>query len=681
MRAAAFVTLTRGLEVPTKAKQLASAVFMGNGQREQETRILLEEALPRLLRVESQHDTAKTKRLLPLEPDLLGERLLVHVVTRPDLDGDIFGPGIPLVQPANWFPHALEVDPSGTLQTLLLMAQDFPTDNATLAWGEGLLNWLLQRGHPSGTDSAQEMALALHVPTIIVTLAQGGARLPKKMWDDLLSYARQNAFRWRSAVIAFVTSLPTVLERAPEASGFHAFGYRLIDSRPDDWREWHRVLPGAAVNAIAHYGSAQRWDDLEQWGKTLTGVADQFPEEKGIQFALATAAFNAIYHYGTAQRWDDLERWGETLTGVAAAFAGDKEIQFLLAKGAVNAITGYGTAQRWDDLERWGAKLARVADKFPQDRKAQLALANGAVNSIDGYGTAQRWNDLERWGKTLTGVADQFPKDKEIQLELAKGAVNAIIYYGRAQRWDNLEQWGKTLTGVAAKFPEAEDVQLRLAKGAASAITGYGRGRVWDGLERWGRVLTEVADTFTEDNEIQLELAKGAASAIFCYGIGDEWNSLGFWSERLCQVLPSLDIDAQLFESFVELSTTLALGKRHVAALLVLMEYWPGFLWGPHFQEAPLPFVIYRLADELGLSEDQRVRVRDTALRVSRYLTRYEEVRSAAKEGRMPDVETVRALWRDRMCSPDRGDSLLPLLKQLQLSEELQEYEQDPWRR
>ncbi|GHS96847.1 hypothetical protein FACS1894108_02200 [Planctomycetales bacterium] len=319
---------------------------------------------------------------------------------------------------------------------------------------------------------------------------------------------------------------------------------------------WLRLAKGA-VNAISAYGAAQKWEELEAWGKTLKDVAARFADNADIQLELAKGAVSAIYRYGAAQKREGLEAWGKTLKDVAARFADNADIQLALAKGAVNAILRYGDAQKWEELEAWGKTLQGVAARFAANADIQLRLAKGAVNAISAYGAAQRWEELEAWGKELKGVANdqRFAANAEIQLRLAMGAVNAISRYGAAQKREELEAWVETLRDVAARFAANADIQLALAMGAVNAISRYGAAQKREELEAWVETLRDVAARFAANADIQLALAMGAVSAISAYGAAKKWEELEAWGKELKGVA-----NDQRFAANAEIQLRLAMG-------------------------------------------------------------------------------------------------------------------------
>jgi hypothetical protein len=285
-------------------------------------------------------------------------------------------------------------------------------------------------------------------------------------------------------------------------------------------------LAKAAVNAIYHCGAAQRWEDLAAARLTLGNIAARFPENLDIQLCLAKGAVNAITDYGTAQRWEGIATARLILDEVAARFPENPDIQLELAKGAVNAIYHYGTAQRWDGIATAHLTLDDIAARFPGNPNIQLELAKGAVIAIYHYGTAERWEGIATARLTLEDVAARFPENPNIQLELAKGAVNTIYHYGTAQRWEDIAAARLTLDAVAARFPENSDIQLRHAMGAVNAIADYGTTERWEDIAAARLTLDNIAAGFPDNPDIQLELAKGAFNAIYHYGTAQRWEDI-----------------------------------------------------------------------------------------------------------------------------------------------------------
>ena len=280
----------------------------------------------------------------------------------------------------------------------------------------------------------------------------------------------------------------------------------------DDYTEedYAFKLAKQCVFKMYRHGNAQKWDELEVWGKCLTNTAAKFPKNADIQLVVVQGAFSAMFHYDTAQAWDALEVWGMRLIDAAAKFPQNEDIQLVVVKGAVKAISRYGAAQAWDALETWGKLLTDIAKKFPQNGEIQLALAKGAFFAISDYGAAQAWNVLKTWGKRLANTAKNFPKNGEIHLALAHGAFSAMYDYGRAQKWDALEVWGKRLADTADKFPQNKNIQRCLAGGALNAIASYVGKKDGDvSYNKWRDILFEGVKRNPDNTQIKRLLQGG----------------------------------------------------------------------------------------------------------------------------------------------------------------------------
>ena len=351
-------------------------------------------------------------------------------------------------------------------------------------------------------------------------------------------------------VLALVEQLDLLVDEVREATTPRDLEVALAalvsvtDARPFD-PAIRLYEASGVVSAINVYGDAQRWNDLERWGKRLIALAEdeRFSADPAIRLEEAMSAINAISVYGWAQRWNDLERWGERLIALAEdeRFSADPAIRLEEAKGAVNAINHYGDAQRWGDFQRWGKRLIGLVEdeRFASDPAIRLCEAINVVNAISVYGQVRYWNDLERWGNRLIALVedDRFANDPAIRVEEAASAGNAILYYGWEQRWNDLERWGGRLIALAEdeRFGDDPAIRIREAIGAVNAVNGYGRACCWDELERWGRRLIAVAkdERFADDPAIRCEEAKGAVNAINDYGGAQRWDDLERWGERL----------------------------------------------------------------------------------------------------------------------------------------------------
>jgi hypothetical protein len=261
-----------------------------------------------------------------------------------------------------------------------------------------------------------------------------------------------------------------------------------------------------------------------------------------------------------------------------------------------------------------------------------MVFAKIAVNVINYYGTAQRFADLEHWGQLLQRVATDNPTHSEIQLELAQGAVNAIIHYGPAQRYADLERWGQLLQGVATDNPT--------------------------------------------HSEIQLELAQGAVSSMLCYGSSGQLGECERWTALFAQALPRSSVDPGTMQAMVNIAFSLLDEHPTVATSLhqIFNRYWPGCLRNlPNQQSAPLCLVVSEQ-----FSEDQQ---QADKTNLQRCYELANDIQTGKYDSTATLTQAVAELWPLRMYLPDRGDSLVPLLQQLQMEKQLQEAKSDPWRR
>jgi len=525
-RALGFITLTRGVEIPKDRENVRKASGASDADEE-----LLLYVLPRFVTVQQMQpssigDNSGSQQFSPVEPDLLGERLLIRLASA---TGTGFTAG---VSPDNWLPLALQCNSPGTAATIGLLASDFPHHPATSRWVNALLDrFEFEDGNHASLDTVSEIA------SLFSTLAFGEAPVAKSIADKLLKKAQQNFLLLPYLILSLAGKLND------ETAGSNAVVWHqlLIDlcQMPNDQSEFLVLKSFLATEAIGVYGTAGQFDKLEPWGKLLDDVAESNPESSEIQLALAHGAMIAIGVYGTAGQFGNLERWGERLNDVAESSPENGEIQLELAKGATNAIGGYGKASQFGDLERWGELLNDLAKSNPESGEIQLELATGTINAIGVYGKAGQFGDLERWGELLKDVAKSNPENGEIQLALAKGVYNAIGSYDTAGQFDKLEPWGELLNDSANSNPESGEIQLLLAQVAFKLITAYIMAEQFGNLERWGERLNEVAESNPESGEIQLKLAQGAMLAIGGYGTAGQIDKLEPWGERLNEVAES----------------------------------------------------------------------------------------------------------------------------------------------
>ena len=385
LHGAAFITLARGLTLPEHADALLQTA---GGSPES-----LRNVLPRLLRIDASKDQQGQTHihLPPLEPDLIGERLLLRLLPQKTGAADPFGleSPAPNIDQNSWLRNALEVNPTGTLQTVQLLAQDFPLEPGTMEWVAGVMAVLKQ--HSATTDSVEvELAAIDQLPGIFITLTKGFAPVTGELWTEFLTFVTEYESRWDSAFRALISAIPEFVPRQPSSERFHEILSQITNvARLAEWsEESHVLLSKGAFNAVNDYGGAGDWESLERWGGRLVRQGEKFPELPEIQLELDNGAFNAVNYYGGAGDWESLERWGGRLLRQGEKFPEHPEIQLELAKGAFNAVYDYGGAGDWESLERWGGVLkeslhqaAVDANTFSQMLRIVLSRANNPETS------------------------------------------------------------------------------------------------------------------------------------------------------------------------------------------------------------------------------------------------------------------------------------------------------------
>jgi hypothetical protein len=442
IKAAGFVTLNRGLSLGTDEEKL---LIETTGVEARDFRILRNILRYRDDLTDPDNRDATIERFEPLEPDLLGEWLLIKLIqpffSKQDEREQLSTHCRLNMDPANFVTAAIRTNPLGLAQTLRLLVDDFPNDPGTLRWFCAVLDAFAS---VSPADEKTNFAI-------------GEGRLETAQAVSRFSMQQTDDTGWKAAFNRFASVAPLELK----------IGFGLQSESgcaTDPSRMWHRQFLELAASTIR--ASDRSFASL-------------------IDFLAAVAAFNAITSYGQAGRFDELERWGEVVDAVVVRFPADAAIGLEQAQAAFNAITGYGRAGRFDELERWGEVLAAAFARFPADAAIGLEQAKAASNAITVYGQAERFDELERWGEVVEAVVVRFPADAAIGLVQARAAVNAISYYGQAGRFDELERWGEILAAAVARFPADAAIGLEQAQAAFSAISCYGKAGRFDELERW----------------------------------------------------------------------------------------------------------------------------------------------------------------------------------------------------
>ena len=313
------------------------------------------------------------------------------------------------------------------------------------------------------------------------------------------------------------------------------------------------------------------------------------------------------------------------------------------------------------------------------------------------YGSTGDWTAAESWGDTLRKHANKFRRDEELQYQGVRGASKAIVVYQRANNSAGVQRWGKTLRECGTRNRDHVPSQLSLAKSAFRLIRFFGRTKDWTSLEHWGEVLSKCANRHQTHPRIQLELVRGIGSGFQACAISEEdcknsscWEAFEDLLPFLIDAIDRSSITASLYQASVSrlASVQQSVPKRVMESLL---SYWPGCLFdtdrGEAFPSACLDHQIESL-DHIFCEELQR-RCNAWHNLNSELLPHLKSWLNAAKLSPENDnladaeriVSLVRQLWNDRMFSPDRGDSLVPLLKKFELTDQLLEAANEPWRR
>ncbi|MEN9666683.1 MAG: hypothetical protein RLZZ326_3046 [Planctomycetota bacterium] len=294
----------------------------------------------------------------PLEPDLLGERLLLRLSSPTGTGRKARSPD---VSPASWIGPAFNCNSVGTAQTLNLLADDFPDHPATQAWVNAALKYLVDQ-FPAGEDDEWREVTAYGLGSAVSKLAiRDGFCVECR--DNLISLAATAEEIRLLLLIGFMTQSKRACRLSNQA--WDELAFNLAWATISRESRTKLMIAELTVNILADYGRASRMDEIERWAAAMQQAARTDFEVIEIQLRLANAAFNTITVYGTARQFPDLERWGATLTNLASAHPEAAEIQLRLAEAAVNAITVYGTAGQFPDLERWGATLAAALAQSP----------------------------------------------------------------------------------------------------------------------------------------------------------------------------------------------------------------------------------------------------------------------------------------------------------------------------
>ncbi len=616
----AFATLVRGIPIATAADW--EPVTQATGLPE-ECQVLLRG----YLRVETHPVPTRSNTfsrfldvIQPLEPDLLGERLLLRL-SIPTGIGMSARPAE--ISPATWIAPAMSCDPVGTAQTLTLITEDFSDHPAASIWVSVAAKFLASESRPARED-IRTLATISRLGIAATQLAIRNL-LAVELLEDLLSVAARSE-QARAAMIEGVVRL------APRACRDHAeqwdeLAYRLA------WESDLNCSAGAraAVKIIAAYGKADRFSDLERWGLALRLSADRYHQNRDLALSLTEACVNAVAAYGTAERFDDLERWANTGCGVATNlnYSSDRDIQHAWLKSIFNIITDYGTSERFVELEHWANFLRDEAKRNPHDRDIQVLVAQASVNTIKAYGNRGRDSGVRRWADVLRVARNHHPNDKDIQLAFVRGIANVIGALREAENPHIIADWMQQLFSVSSRNSENSDFQLEAFKGAFHTVAAFGISGYPKAMHRWAAVASKA-------------LARSGMTSELMYG--------------------GIGLVFRLADKSPDVAATM---------LCILADYWPGFrIHLPNEQHTRICFLPI-------VTERKTSAYRDRLDEVARLFSLLTDEYAASGTD---STQRLRKLWTLRMYLPDRGDSIIPMLEQCQLDDLVAEAARDPWR-
>ncbi len=366
LRAAAFVTLTRGISLPKHADQLLQAA---GGSAEH-----LRSVLMRLLHANTSTDTdaAEQLNLPPLEPDLIGERLLLRLSQQETESSDLLGlvPQTTGIDARQWIDAAIRINPAGTMQTIQLVTQDFPSSPATLTWIRALMDVVCADDFDAATESAK-IVTALTIPGLYVTYTKGPIELPQDVWDSLAVFTGRSELHWRSAFVDLLIGLPAVLSTELHSSKFHHELLKLVSGDlPSSLSiESQHLIAQGAVNAVSDYGTHQRWDELERWGDVIADCIERAAPDHQTFHAMLAICLQLAFKSKRECCWEIcltlVEYWPGFILDI-----GEQAIPIAMLGTELAGATST-QSRRWSDalerIKRWNELFVRVKSALEED--------------------------------------------------------------------------------------------------------------------------------------------------------------------------------------------------------------------------------------------------------------------------------------------------------------------------
>ncbi|MBF0434402.1 MAG: hypothetical protein HQL77_03405 [Magnetococcales bacterium] len=410
----------------------------------------------RFLNLTGHADTDTQYRLFPMEPDLLGELLVLEEL---QLSGPLrFDPN--REKRSDILNAAWQYDPVAVFASLSRIAQDYP-DHAGL-WSLMVL--------PKYDISKTRSFWAL---TVVDVIAYAGGKHPREAHNLLQQLATLSVANPGNAFLREAQAKGTInMISIYGKTGYLSLAHGLYDtlaklatdhsSEPSLREEQAR----GAFNLINAYGNAGDLTLARNLYKALSNLAKDHSNEPTLREVQARGSYNLIYDYVNDGDLAQARKMYDALETLAAAHPDEASLRKEHAKGVFNLITYYGNAGDLIQARGLYDALSKLAKDHPMEPFLREIQAQGAFNLINAYCDTDDLTLARGLYDALSNLAKDHSSEAPLRELQAKGAFNLIIDYGTAGDLIQARGLYDALTKLATDHPDETSLRELQAKGA-----------------------------------------------------------------------------------------------------------------------------------------------------------------------------------------------------------------------
>lgn len=523
--AVGFVTLCRGIDIPADTHALIKVTGIDPE--------LLRTVLLRILRSDIANEDENTIRLPPLEPDLLGERLLLNITSQ---RSDPFGLDSGAAPDfSNWASMAFDINPAGFIESVVLLAHDFPHNQSTMFWLCELVNAAAERSERETLE--QRNAIGFGLPRVFGLMCLADAEIPTALMNSIQDALQRSPHQWMCAFSVLVPATSLMEGKTGQgAIRFHSVIAALRDTHfeeslvtVDEWRDILATRALGMADAICQYSRLEMFEHLASWAEPFSVAFERLPEDERVQTEFCRGAFELVRFHATEVEPPNLakaEIWGQRIRDVASQ-SESEAVWDVARRTAAGTIVVYCTAKEFPLADQWADYL----EAAPDSDSVVVAVAKAAASIVAEYPAEAEYSErIEKNWQRLTQLS-------EIETEENDEDVSVWIVAAAGQRWHKLldegtatevKLWGDRFWTNAARHSDHLQTQFHAALHIANGMYRQGRADNFKRLEEWGRRLLSIVDQHRASG-LALSLVNASLAAIGTYASTSRVNDLRRW--------------------------------------------------------------------------------------------------------------------------------------------------------